>query len=71
MPPRPEIPNHLVVGVRLNQADRVKLEQLCTATQRPASSVLRLLIRLADTTHIPLLEFRLLNENVKEVPTGG
>jgi len=38
------------VGVRLNKEDRQKLQQLCTATQRPASDVLRILVRLAQPT---------------------
>ena len=71
MPPRPEVPCRLTIGVKLNQADRVKLQQLCDATQRPASSVLRLLIRLAEPTHIPLLEFRLNDEISEQVSTVG
>jgi hypothetical protein len=36
-----------VVGIRLAQTDVVKLQRLCAATQRPASELFRLLLRLA------------------------
>jgi hypothetical protein len=44
-------------GVRLNAKDRLKLNQLCEATQFQASDVLRLLIRLAKPTDLPVIEF--------------
>jgi hypothetical protein len=39
-----------IVGVRLAPEDRLKLQQLCAATQRPASELLRLLVRMAQPT---------------------
>ena len=60
---RKEVQCESTFGVRLNTADRLKLEQLCLATQRPASAVLRLLVRLAEPTHIPPIEFRLKQES--------
>jgi hypothetical protein len=47
------------VGVRLNTEDRLKLQQLCLATQLPVSEVLRMLVRLAEPTNIPPVEFRI------------
>ena len=44
-----------VIGVRLNPMDLTKLKQLCVATQCPASAVLRMLVRLAEPTHLPLM----------------
>ena len=44
-----------VVGVRMSADDTAKLNQLCLATQRTASEVVRLLIRLAQPTHFPEL----------------
>lgn len=46
-----------VVGTRLNDADRAKLASLCELTQRPASAVLRTLIRLAQPVDVPLIRF--------------
>ena len=42
-----------VAGARLNDADRAKLATLCAHTQRPASDVLRLLIRMAQPVDVP------------------
>lgn len=46
-----------VVGTRLNDADRAKLDTLCTSTQRPASDVLRRLIRTARPVDVPPVRF--------------
>jgi len=46
-----------VVGTRLNDADRAKLATLCEHTQRPASDVLRLLIRIAQPVDVPPVRF--------------
>ncbi len=46
-----------VVGTRLNDADRAKLATLCAHTQRPASDVLRTLIRLAQPVDVPPIRF--------------
>jgi hypothetical protein len=54
------MPNHTatmpyVVGTRLTASDHHKLQSLCTHAQRPASDVLRLLIRLAQPVDVPPL----------------
>ena len=46
-----------VVGTRLNDTDRVKLDSLCALMQRPASDVLRLLIRTARPVTGPPVRF--------------
>ncbi len=46
-----------VYGVRFSRADSRKLEQLCAHTQRPASEVLRLLVRLAQPVDLPPVRF--------------
>jgi hypothetical protein len=55
-----------VVGTRLTASDHHKLQSLCTHTQRPASDVLRLLIRLAQPVDVPPL--RLEPAPSQEVP---
>ena len=45
------------VGARLSKEDSEKLERLCTATQRTPGEVLRLLVRLAQTTDLPPVQF--------------
>jgi hypothetical protein len=44
-------------GIRLSGEDRVKLEQLCTHMNRPASEVLRLLVRMAQPVDVPPIRF--------------
>lgn len=46
-----------VVGVRLSEEDGQKLQHLCTAMQRPAGEVLRILVRLAEPTGIAPVRF--------------
>lgn len=46
-----------VIGVRMSGEDRHKLAQLCEATRRPASEVLRLLVQQARTADVPVFEF--------------
>jgi hypothetical protein len=48
---------HRVYGVRFSPADSRKLEQLCAHTHRPASEVLRLLVRLAEPVDLPSVRF--------------
>jgi len=55
-----------IVGARLNDADRAKLATLCAHTQRPASDVLRLLIRLARLVDVPPVRFA-----AEEVPCAA
>jgi hypothetical protein len=45
------------VGARFNREDRQKLQQLCTAMQRPVSEVLRILVRLAQPTGLQAVWF--------------
>jgi len=43
----------LTLAVRISQDDSLKLQQLCTATQRSAGELVRQLVRLAQPTHLP------------------
>jgi hypothetical protein len=52
----------LTIGVRLSREDRAKLQRLCTATQRPASDLIRLLVRLAQPTGLPDVRLTAANE---------
>ena len=44
-------------GVRLSLEDGAKLRQLCDATQKPPGELLRTLIRLAQPTNVPPVQF--------------
>ena len=66
MPPRKDITCQITYGVRLTGADRMKLEQLCRATNRTASAVVRLLIRRAQPPDISPVEERLTEEGQAE-----
>jgi hypothetical protein len=46
-----------VVGTRLTEADRAKLATLCARMQRPASEVVRVLIRTAVAVDGPPVRF--------------
>jgi len=48
---------HRVYGVRFSRADSRKLEQLCSHVGRPASEVLRLLVRLAEPVDLQPVRF--------------
>jgi len=52
----------LTVGVRFSKEDRTKLQRLCAATQRPASDLIRLLVRLAQPTGLPDVRLAAANE---------
>jgi hypothetical protein len=47
----------IVVGVRLTQAEKEKLRNLCAHTQREQGDLLRTLIRLAEPVDIPAVRF--------------
>jgi hypothetical protein len=46
-----------VVGVRLTEADGLKLQHLCAHAQRPPSDLVRLLIRLACPVDVAPIAF--------------
>ncbi len=46
-----------VYGVRLSTEDGRKLQRLSAHLQRPASEVLRVLVRLAEPTDLPPVRF--------------
>jgi hypothetical protein len=50
------------VGFRTTEADRLKLRQLCEATGYPRGELLRLLIQLAQPTHLPCVRFEAVKE---------
>jgi hypothetical protein len=51
-----------IVGCRLTDADYEKLQMLCTHSQRPASELLRLLIRIAQPVDVPPIRFATLSD---------
>ena len=51
-----------VVGIRFSKEDVVKLQRLCAATQRPASELIRVLVRLAQPTGLPDVWLPAVNE---------
>ena len=57
-----------VVGTRLTDADRAKLATLFAHAQRPASDLLRLLIRTARPVDVPPVRFD--PASAAEVPCG-
>ena len=50
-----------VYGVRLSAADSRKLQRLVRHMQRPASEVLRVLVRLAEPVDVPPVTFGMAN----------
>jgi hypothetical protein len=49
-------------GIRLAKEDVVKLQRLCAATQRPASELFRLLLRMAQPTGLSDVQLVAANE---------
>jgi hypothetical protein len=48
---------HNVISVRLSQDDHAKLQLLAAAFQQAPAAVVRLLIKLAQPTHLPQVQF--------------
>ena len=60
-----------LIGVRLTQADKDKLDQLCAHTQRGPSDLVRILIRLAEPVHMPAVPIKILTDTEHEKISMG